>query len=296
MNKLLLPLILLAAWLIFGSLYLRNRFCGATPAAAPAVITAPTSTNRLLIEDGTSFKTAAAEHFDFSSTNFNYQTPLGTGVDASLQQTATYLTDNPNRSLMITGLYKESEGNESVFPTLGVARANEVKKAFIELGVSGKQLLTNDKRLPESSELNGGILESGVDFSFTETTMDISERLAAIKARFDANPVTIYFPTGEQIVALTPEQKQDFTDLVFYLDNVKGSRLEVGGHTDNKGELKINTRLSRKRAEFVRDYLTGSGLDRRRLTAKGYGPDAPIDSNDTKAGRAKNRLVEVLLR
>jgi len=101
---------------------------------------------------------------------------------------------------------------------------------------------------------------------------------------------------GEQDVNLTEAQRTDFSDLVFYLDNVSDSSLEVGGHTDDKGELAINTRLSRKRAEFIRDYLTANGLDANRLSAKGYGPNSPIADNATSAGRAKNRRVEVLLK
>jgi len=58
----------------------------------------------------------------------------------------------------------------------------------------------------------------------------------------------------------------------------------------------MNTRLSRKRAEFVQDYLTSNGLDAKRLSAQGYGPNTPIADNATAAGRAKNRRVEVLLK
>jgi len=79
------------------------------------------------------------------------------------------------------------------------------------------------------------------------------------------------------------------------LDNVAKSSLEVSGHTDNKGAANVNTRLSRKRAEFVRDYLVGNGLGKRRMTAKGFGPDKPIATNDSDAGRSKNRRVEVRL-
>ena len=95
---------------------------------------------------------------------------------------------------------------------------------------------------------------------------------------------------------LTTQQRTDFSDIVYYLDNVAKSSLEVSGHTDNKGPDNVNKRLSRKRAEFVRDYLVGNGLSQRRLSARGYGPDRPIDTNDTDAGRAKNRRVEVTLK
>ena len=98
---------------------------------------------------------------------------------------------------------------------------------------------------------------------------------------------------------MNQEQRQDFADLVFYMDNVAGSSLEVGGHTDNSGDIKdpyINQRLSRKRAEFVRDYLTANGLQANRLTAQGYGSKNPIATNATAEGKALNRRVEVRLK
>ena len=295
MNRSIIPwVILLAIWLILGSWFIKNQICG-TP-APPVVAAAPVDNTRLLIQDGAAFKTTATSHFDFNESNNIYLTPLATDVNNSINQTAAYLKANPTRSITITGLYTEAEENNSVFPSLGLARANEVKKAMVTSGVSAKQLLTADQLLASSTAIKEGVLMDGVNFSFSTTTEDLEERLAAIKARLDANPVTIYFPSGEQIVALNQEQRQDFADLVFYLDNVNGSSLEVGGHTDKVGDMAINTRLSRKRAEFVKDYLTANGLQANRLSAQGYGPNNPIASNLTPKGRAKNRRVEVRLK
>ena len=300
MNKTLFYILLacLILWLILGTIFFKNRICGTSAPVKEntTAVVAPVAKDRLLIQDGTAFKTTAANHFDFNQSTYNYLTPLAAGVDASLDKTAAYLKANPNRSMMVTGLYKEEETNGSVFPNLGLARANEIKKALASLGVPAQQLLTGSKLLGANMSLKDGVLLDGANFSFTETTDDLAERLAAIKARLNANPVTIYFKTGEQNVNLTAAQRTDFSDLVFYLDNVSNSNLEVGGHTDNKGDLAMNTRLSRKRAEFVQNYLTNNGLDAKRLSAQGYGPNTPIADNATAAGRAKNRRVEVRLK
>ncbi len=302
MNKNLFYFILLCliAWLILGTIFFKNRLCGVTPSAkekTTAVIPPPVSNDRLLIQDGSSFKTTARNHFDFSEASYNYIAPLSAGVNTSINETATYLKANPNRSMTITGLYKEGEENSSVFPTLGLARANEVKKAFTALGISAKQLLTGDRLVGANVNLKDGVLLDGAEFSFSETTNDLAERLAAIKARLDANPITIYFQTGQQNVTLTQNQKKDFADLVFYLDNVEGSQAEVGGHTDNVGDAAMNSRLSRKRAEFVKGYLINNGLTASSLSPpNGYGPTKPIADNATKEGKSKNRRVEVRLK
>ena len=69
-------------------------------------------------------------------------------------------------------------------------------------------------------------------------------------------------------------------------------RLEVQGHTDNRGDAGYNRMLSEKRAQAVVRYLVGKGIDSNRLIAKGYGDTRPIASNETVEGRAANRRVE----
>jgi OOP family OmpA-OmpF porin len=67
----------------------------------------------------------------------------------------------------------------------------------------------------------------------------------------------------------------------------------VKGYTDTTGSVSGNLKLSDKRANAVKNYLVENGIDASRLTAKGYGQDSPIDTNDTRAGRTNNRRVEV---
>lgn len=70
-------------------------------------------------------------------------------------------------------------------------------------------------------------------------------------------------------------------------------RAEVAGHTDNRGSAQHNRTLSQRRAETVMRYLVSKGVEPARLTARGYGPDAPIADNGSESGRAANRRVEL---
>lgn len=73
-------------------------------------------------------------------------------------------------------------------------------------------------------------------------------------------------------------------------------QVEISGHTDNIGAKAYNMFLSRKRAEAVKDFLTGKGIDARRIKATGYGEDRPLASNDDeREGRELNRRVEFLV-
>lgn len=69
-------------------------------------------------------------------------------------------------------------------------------------------------------------------------------------------------------------------------------KVQVEGHTDDKGRAKSNQRLSQKRADAVVKYLTDKGVEPARLIATGLGEDKPIADNGTKEGRAQNRRVE----
>jgi|GEM_PF-1160984 len=72
-------------------------------------------------------------------------------------------------------------------------------------------------------------------------------------------------------------------------------RFVIEGHTDSTGEKDMNMRLSRSRAESVRQYLINRGVSGSRMTIEAYGPDRPIGSNQTKDGRALNRRIEFRL-
>jgi outer membrane protein OmpA-like peptidoglycan-associated protein len=69
-------------------------------------------------------------------------------------------------------------------------------------------------------------------------------------------------------------------------------RLSIEGHTDDRGAIEMNNKLSQDRADSVRAYLTSHGIAEDRLESHGFGPSKPIDSNATDAGRQKNRRVE----
>jgi outer membrane protein OmpA-like peptidoglycan-associated protein/outer membrane protein W len=73
------------------------------------------------------------------------------------------------------------------------------------------------------------------------------------------------------------------------------ANFSVEGHCDDIGSKKVNQKISDKRANAVVKYLTNNGIAESRLTARGYGESTPIDTNDTREGRANNRRVEIIL-
>ena len=97
---------------------------------------------------------------------------------------------------------------------------------------------------------------------------------------------------GVNSAALTAASRGVIRRVADIITKYPGVIVEIGGHTDSSGSVKSNLRLSRRRAESVRDYLIDSGIGGDRLRAKGYGEDHPIADNATRAGQARNRRIE----
>ena len=79
------------------------------------------------------------------------------------------------------------------------------------------------------------------------------------------------------------------------LGHYSSSRITIVGHTDSKGSESYNQSLSERRASAVKNYLSGGGVVVSRLNTLGRGELQPRDTNDTSAGRSRNRRVELLV-
>ncbi|MEY4754523.1 MAG: hypothetical protein RJA44_2198, partial [Pseudomonadota bacterium] len=111
----------------------------------------------------------------------------------------------------------------------------------------------------------------------------VSEKVSfAADAFFDVNKYV-----------LKPEASSKLDELVA---KVKAVNLEVViavGHTDSDGSDALNNKLSLNRAEAVKKYLVGKGIEQNRVYTEGKGKKSPVADNSTKEGKAKNRRVEI---
>jgi outer membrane protein OmpA-like peptidoglycan-associated protein len=102
----------------------------------------------------------------------------------------------------------------------------------------------------------------------------------------------VQFKTGS--ATILPASDELLTQVAMVLaEHPEIVKVEVQGHTDNRGGKKYNKKLSEKRAASVVKWLTKRGnVDGTRLTSHGYGMEEPIAENDTADGRQKNRRVQ----
>lgn len=94
---------------------------------------------------------------------------------------------------------------------------------------------------------------------------------------------------------LSNDAKAGLDKLVTVLSEYKDTDIEVQGHTDSKGTLAYNQKLSEERAGAVAGYLAQKGITASRMTIKGFGETLPKYDNASEEGRAENRRVEFLI-
>jgi outer membrane protein OmpA-like peptidoglycan-associated protein len=98
---------------------------------------------------------------------------------------------------------------------------------------------------------------------------------------------------GTDSAVLKPEAIDQLTKVGDILAKYEQNRIRIEGHADSSGSASYNEQLSQRRAEAVRSVLLGRGVKEQQMTVLGMGETRPVASNDTAAGRAQNRRVEL---
>ncbi len=141
----------------------------------------------------------------------------------------------------------------------------------------------------------GALIGAQMDKQAAEIKQDIKgakvERVGeGIKITFDSG---ILFKTDSAI--LSPTAQQNITKLATILNKYPDTNILVEGHTDSTGSEEYNQQLSERRANAVANMAKSDNVAPARFTVMGYGKSQPIADNETEAGRAQNRRVEIAI-
>ncbi len=272
-----------------------------TPVAVTTItetIETPVANNPTLLGfrlKGDGIDLSGEDNFNFPVSGYVPMQPYAKGLESNLAKTVEYLNENSARQLTVIGLYSPDEKNPSVFPNIGLARANQVKDYLAFLGVNSQQIKLTSQAFPEAVSTEDQRYLGMVAFdteTLDESGLDNHKKaMAALAEEIRANPIALYFKTGATEIELSESQRQRLLQVANYLDFEPTAKLIVTGHTDNTGNRENNIKLGKERALFVSNYLEKNGLRRERLYIASQGPDSPIADNNTAEGRAKNRRV-----
>lgn len=278
------------------------------------LLTTPAGADVYTIADGNRFRLELPGHFSFatSGANANMNT-----LGGSLASMIKYLKANPGRTLEIVGYYSPAEANKTRLANLGLARAEGLKQYLVQQELPTKSITTKgeERNLPFTTK--GDSLYGGIDFAFrgteaTETDLTttpapttlvvmsnpISEKELAEAQKYTSvfEPIDLYFPLGEANYIKTDETQKFFDEAVKYLSAHKDKKLLLTGHTDNTGPEDSNLRLSRDRANDVKNRLRKSGIEASQIDVNAKGESEPKADNKTLSGRKANRRVTVVVR
>jgi OOP family OmpA-OmpF porin len=151
-----------------------------------------------------------------------------------------------------------------------------IKRPIRQIGI--QMLSPNNFKTERLLFTNFRLAEGGKDI---KSALDTDGKIVTHGILFDTGKATLKaesLPTLKMILGLL----NDDPELKFSIE----------GHTDNQGGKVINQPLSERRAEAVREWLEGKGIETTRLKTAGFGDSKPIDNNRTAEGRANNRRVE----
>lgn len=307
MSKLIFPLILslLVIWLGVATWWFNFKYNQLDTYGNPKCEVPFT------ILDG-NFQTKSDNSITFEYSDWEPVIPLQ--ALSSLKSVALYLANNSKKKLILTGRFGIDELNDSDFPNNGVARAEAIKKELVTYGAPGKLIEVKADSLAEINLICGKIM-TGLEFNF-ETQDEIVQVNSVGKIK--RNKTGLNTPINEIDTILKNESnfQENKTYIIFYRENTfkpeidekvdiylkslakylkenPKYRLLLMGHTDNIGDESKHFNFGKYRARKLRDVLLNYQIEKRRIKTDSQGSSAPIGSNNSLAGRTKNRRVEI---
>jgi len=247
---------------------------------------------------GMPFINKSGENIYFNSAGRNVAFPvIPADLKTQLKEIKTYLDNNANKAIEVTGLYTKDDDKPSGYDNLGLARAENLKLELLRMGIKNEQIipkgqLSSSEILTFQDKLTGAVSSKIIEIpkpKVEEKEVELKE----IEDKIKAAPKTVYFETNSSRIIKTADLKQYVENLSRYLKANPTKKIRVIGHTDNIGSPIKNKELGLKRAIYVKEYLTQNGIKQNQVTVSSEGPDKPMASNQTKDGRKRNRRVEI---
>jgi outer membrane protein OmpA-like peptidoglycan-associated protein len=164
-------------------------------------------------------------------------------------------------------------------------------------GLTDGDEITHYTTNPLIADTDNGSVNDGVEVQRGSNPLDPEDDVPKVEVleieeeKIVLEGVTFEINSSEILPASETILIKAYNTLIEYPDLI----VEIHGYTDNTGTRAYNLILSQARAESVKRWLVNRGIDASRITAKGFGPDNPIATNDTDEGRQQNRRIEFVV-
>ncbi len=147
----------------------------------------------------------------------------------------------------------------------------------------------------------GGVAGSVIGYQMDKQIKELKEETAGsgveVTPTDNGSAILVNLPDGVTFdvasYTLKPHFRATLDQIAQSLNQYPNSLIDVYGHTDSTGSDAYNQTLSENRARTVANYLASRGVSAARIRSQGFGETMPVDSNDTDAGRSRNRRVEI---
>ncbi|MEA1919553.1 MAG: OmpA family protein, partial [Campylobacterota bacterium] len=252
-------------------------------AVAPTVAAATTAA--IVAEEDTSStqSVAAIPLCDLSKINrrvyFDYASPdISENAKPDLETAAACLKDHPDTKVEFEG-HTDSIGSAKFNQKLSEKRSMSAKVFVAAKGIDSERIMTSGRGENDpiaSNKTDEGRAENRrVDIYFID---------GKVPVRFDFNSADL------------KSELSKLSDVLDFMQKNPSSSITILGHTDKVGSQKFNLKLSKKRAQAVRAFLVGNGIESARIKMIAKGKIEPVADNETDEGRAQNRRAEMNIR
>ena len=240
---------------------------------------------------GADFDIRTNENFNFNTSGHTVLTPVSESLNDPIKKLKNYLSQNSSKVLKITGHFKGEESNTSSFGDLGMARAEAIKKQLSSRGISVDRMLTSGVVSGSIKTDDSGVLHGPYALLLAED----SSKQDLLKKELLKSPTLMYFESGKYATSNLTLKKTDLGALADYLNSYEDSSCTIVGHCDSDGSDKLNMELGQRRADFTKRQLLKLNVDGDKVKTTSKGESAPIATNSTAAGKAKNRRTELII-
>lgn len=280
-----IPLILALLWTAFFTWSFHNAKCnsGCCPEEASKIGATKKQDDNTVKKDVTTGVTKVVAASSPLWFNWNKADVETTDAFASYRDSILRTLDKEDLLKIIGHYYGDEKNPNSNFKNLGMARADTVRSLF-------SNYIKDDRILLASNLLDGK--SGGRDAFYNGVTFEKEKRASTVTKSTVGNYAEIRFPYGS-------DQKLNDPTIDAYLTEVakrvraSGERIKLTGHTDTDSSTAFNQRLGMKRANAIKAILIRKGVSASKISTSSKGETDPVASNNTEAGKQKNRRTEL---